>query len=179
MRNCYKDLNSTDHSTYEPALTKLGLLLGADAFKPKDNGRCDSAWCYDNHLWLAIEAKSEHTPGGSISHDEIRQANGQLQLLAADREQSTPPESSVEIIVSPRSTVHPDGMTIANSDVHVVKPQTVLQLAADASRAWERLLTSSVGLSGVTLREHIEEVFTSYGILPSRVRDRLTQHPVV
>ena len=87
-----QDLNSTDHSTYEPALTNSALLLGAEAFKPKGNGRCDSAWCFDNHLWLAIEAKSEHRPGGSISHDEIRQVNGQLQLLAADRDQSTPPD---------------------------------------------------------------------------------------
>ena len=173
-----RGLNSTDHSIYEPALTRLGLLLGADAFKPTDPGRCDSAWCFNNHLWLAMEAKSEHKPGGSVPYADIRQVNGQLQLLAADRQQSIPPDSSVAIIISPRSTVHLDGVTIAEPEVHLVEPSTVLQLATDVSHAWELLLASSGGLSGAPLREHIEEVFTSYGILPSRARDRLTQRPV-
>lgn len=171
-------LSSTDKSLYEPALTKLGLLLGADAFKPSNTGRCDSAWCFDNQMWFAIEAKSEQQPGGSVSHDHIRQVNGQLRLLAADRAQSSPPDSSVAIIISPRSTVHTDGETVAEPEVHLVDPSTVRQLATDARNAWERLLASSAGLTGAATREHVEDIWTSYGLLPSRVRDRLSQRPV-
>ena len=173
-----RGLSSTDHSLYEPALTELGCLLGADAFKPPNRGRCDAAWCFGDQLWFAIEAKSEQQPGGSVSHDHIRQVNGQLQLLAADRERSSPPDSSVTIIISPRSTVHPDGVIVAEPEVHLADPPTILQLATDVSHAWEFLLTSSAGLKGATLRAHVEDIWTSYGLLPSRVRDRLSQRPV-
>lgn len=171
-------LASTDHSLYEPALTELGRLLGADAFKPPNMGRCDSAWCFDNQMWFAIEAKSEQQPGGNVSQDNIRQVNGQLELLAADRERSSPPDSSVTIIISPRSTVHPDGVIVAEPEVHLADPPTVLQLASNVSQAWERLLATSTGLKGAALREHIEDIWTSYGLLPSQVRDILTQRPV-
>lgn len=70
---------------YEPALTELGKLVGADASKPPGTGRCDSAWCWGNELWLALEAKSDHEPTGVVPHKDIRQANDQLRLLAADR----------------------------------------------------------------------------------------------
>jgi hypothetical protein len=44
-------------TVYEPAMTKLGYLLGAEAQKPPGSGRCDSTWCWDHHLWLAIDAR--------------------------------------------------------------------------------------------------------------------------
>ena len=178
VKKMLKGLNATDHSLYEPALTELGLLLGADAFKPPGAGRCDSAWCFGNEIWFAIEAKSEQQPGGTVSHEHIRQVNGHLRLLTADRAQSSPPDSSVALIISPRSTVHTDGETVAEPEVHLVDPSTVLQLATDVSNAWERLLASSAGLKGASLRALVEDIWTSYGLLPSRVRDRLSQRPV-
>ena len=178
VESMLQGLSSTEHSLYEPALTELGRLLGAKAFKPPNMGRCDSAWCFDNQMWLAIEAKSEQQPGGSVSQDNIRQVNGQLELLAADRERTSPPDSSVTIIISPRSTVHPDGVVIAEPELHLVDPRTVFHLATDASQAWEHLLATSAGLKGTVLREHVEDIWTSYGLLPSQVRDILTQRPV-
>jgi hypothetical protein len=52
-------LAQTSKGLYEPALTVLGGLLGAEAGKPPGKGRCDSTWCWQDQLWLAIEAKSE------------------------------------------------------------------------------------------------------------------------
>jgi hypothetical protein len=115
-------LAQTDPAQYEPALTTLGTLLGADAAKPADHGRCDSTWCWQNHLWLAVEAKSDHQPPGDVPHRDIRQANDQLRLLAADRHQSAPPPDSATIIVSPRPTVAPDGITSAEPHVHLTTP---------------------------------------------------------
>jgi len=36
-------------------------MLGADAFKPPTHANCDSAWCWDNHMWITIEAKSDES----------------------------------------------------------------------------------------------------------------------
>jgi hypothetical protein len=38
-------LAQTSTALYEPALTVLGGLLGAEAAKPAGKGRCDSTWC--------------------------------------------------------------------------------------------------------------------------------------
>ena len=54
-------LAQTDPGRYEPAVTTLGTLLGADAAKPGGNSRCDSAWCWQDCLWLAIEAKCDES----------------------------------------------------------------------------------------------------------------------
>ena len=88
-------LTQTDPGRYEPALTTLGKLLGADAAKPAGKGRCDSAWCWQDALWLALEAKSDQKPTGLIPHRDIRQASDQLRLLCADRHQEVlPPDRS-------------------------------------------------------------------------------------
>lgn len=133
---------------------------------------------FDNHLWLALEAKSEHSSNCSISQNDIRQINNQLQLLTADRQQPEVPETSAAILIAPRNLVHPDGMTIADDDVYLVNPKAILNLAQDVKEAWQCLLASSRGLTGDDLRECVENAFTSYGILPSSVRDRLTQHQI-
>ncbi len=54
-------LHEIDHTQYEPALTELGKLLGADASKPDGDGRTDSQWCWGNELWVTVEAKPEST----------------------------------------------------------------------------------------------------------------------
>jgi hypothetical protein len=37
-------LGQKDHVPYEQGLTTIGNALGARAFKPQKQGRCDSAW---------------------------------------------------------------------------------------------------------------------------------------
>lgn len=68
-------LAGTAAGPYERALTSLGGLLGAEAFKPAGQGRADSVWIFDPHFWLTLEAKSEADPSGPVSMDDVRQAN--------------------------------------------------------------------------------------------------------
>lgn len=167
-------LAQTDPSMYEPALTTLGCLLGADAVKPAGKGRCDSTWCWQNFLWLAIEAKSDGKPSGMIPHRDIRQANDQLRLLCADRQQ----DMSATIIVSPKSAVTPDGVISAEPHVHVAAPAVVTDLARDTAQGWDEILASRAGQSGSGLRELIVATLTRHLVLPSQVLDRLTLQPV-
>lgn len=106
-------LAAREPGKYEPALTVLGQLLGAEAGKPPGKGRCDSAWCWDEALWLAAEAKSDHEPTGVVPHKDIRQANDQLRLLCHDRSREAPPSVSATVVVSPKPTVDPDGVIAA------------------------------------------------------------------
>lgn len=171
-------LAATEPSAYEPALTTLGKLLGAEASKPAGNGRCDSTWCWDDALWLAIEAKSKHEPTGLVPHKDIRQANDQLTLLAADRGQPTSPIGSATVIVSPKPAIHPDGILSALPEVHRVWPGTVSDLGSDVTAAWAQILSRKAGRSGNDLQQLVAEVLANHGTLPSQVLERLTQDPV-
>ncbi len=171
-------LAERDPGKYEPALTDLGKMLGAAAFKPKPNGRCDSVWPWGNELWLAVEAKSDHEPTGVVPHKDIRQANDQLRLLAADAGLDAAPLGSATIVVSPKPGIHGDGIAGAESHVHFAAPSSIAEIAHDADSAWSDLLAKSSGRTEAQLRELVADTFNSRGILPSQVHDRLTRDPV-
>lgn len=163
---------------YEPQLTVLGTLLGSDARKPPGTGRCDSTWCWDDHLWLAVEAKSDQESTGVLAHKYVRQANDQLRLLAVDRDRDTAPADSATVIVSPKLAVHQDGIDGAEAHVHLTDPDTVVALARDAAAAWEQVLAGRAGRTRGALRRLIREAFAAHAVLPSHVLDRLTGQPV-
>ncbi|WP_349876206.1 DEAD/DEAH box helicase [Micromonospora sp. HUAS YX12] len=165
-------------TVYEPALTKLGFMLGADAQKPPGSGRCDSTWCWDHQLWLAIDAKSDHEPAGLVPQKDIRQAGDQLRLLKADRQAADIPPDSATVIVSPKPAVDPTGAAGAEPHVHVIHPDGVLALAEAAARAWDALASKRAGLKESQLRELVADHFSQEGLLPEQVRDRLTANPV-
>jgi len=171
-------LTAREPGKYEPALTVLGQLLGADAGKPSGRGRCDSAWCWDEALWLAVEAKSNHEPTGVVPHKDIRQANDQLRFLCHDRSRDSPPTDSATVVVSPKPAVDPDGVIAAEAHVYLTHPDTVLTLAHDADAAWKDILAGRAGQAGDDLRALVAAAFTTRGVLPTQVLDRLTDHPI-
>jgi hypothetical protein len=171
-------LAATEPGKYEPALTALGKLLGADAYKPDKQGRCDSAWCWDERIWLAIEAKSDETPNGVIPLRDIRQANTQLKHLASDRGVTEPSEQSVSIIASPRTAIDPEAVTVAEPHVYLVHPRHFEALAAHTRAAWEELITRCTGHTGADLERLVYRVLATHRLLPTQVRERLTGEPI-
>ncbi|MFK5160584.1 DEAD/DEAH box helicase [Propionibacterium freudenreichii] len=178
LDDIYSGLQERKPSLYEPALTKLGTLVGAAAVKPAGDGRCDSTWCWDNELWLALEAKSNHDPTGVVPHKDVRQANDQLRLLAAERGVGIAPVGSATIIISPKPGVHDNGIKGAEPHVHLVPPSALSELAYNVGSAWDDLLTKSSGRSTAELRQLVTDTFNSRGVLPSQIHERLTIDPV-
>jgi hypothetical protein len=176
--NMNAGLSETEAVKYEPALTTLGELLGAQSKKSSQKGRCDSEWCWNEEYWLTLEAKSDQDPKGVVTLDDIRQANIHLKLLAADRGVDAIPEGSATIVVSPRLAVDPDGVIAAEKHVFLVHPQCVQEIAMDVERAWGRLLAAKVALSGVELRAHVRSVLEGDGVLPSDVAIKLTSQRI-
>lgn len=161
---------------YEPALTVLGKFLGAESFKPGGSGRCDSAWCWDNGRWLTIEAKSEEHSDGLLPLRDIRQANTQLDQLAADRGREYAPTGSQSILVCDRLVIHPDHAQTANSNVFLCSTDTVAQIAYDVNTVWLNLLTASARSGPKRIfRAHVKDTLTDNGCLPTQVIDRLMQ----
>ncbi|MBF4609390.1 DEAD/DEAH box helicase family protein [Curtobacterium sp. VKM Ac-1393] len=171
-------LGEREPGKYEPALTALGKLLGAEAGKPPEKGRCDSTWCWENHLWLAMEAKSDHDLTGVITHKEIRQANDQLQLLASDRGHTPPPPGSATIIISPKSGVDIDGIKAAQSHVYHIDLSDLMTLGKDVVQAWSEILASKDGRTPSQLSDLVRETMSGHGLLPTQVREGFTSDPV-
>ncbi|MER5845834.1 DEAD/DEAH box helicase [Streptomyces sp. NPDC002012] len=172
-------LAQDDSTVYEGGLTTLGSFLGAEASKPQGKGRCDSAWVWGTAIWMTIEAKSEQHPDGLLPLHDIRQANTQLDQLAADRSMDHPPAGSPAIIVSDRLTADPEHAPAANTNVYLASTETIEQIAGDISSVWSELLTSAAGLQAEqTLRQYVRSVMTEHGCLPSQVINRLTQNRI-
>lgn len=161
---------------YERGLTILGSFLGAEASKPKGQGRCDSAWVWGTAMWVTIEAKSEEHNDGLLPLKDVRQANTQLDQLAADRGVEHPPAGSPAIIVSDKLSVDPQHAPAANPNVYVASTGVVRAISRDVAVVWADLLTTAVGIaSEQAQKQHVRSIMTENGCLPSQVIDRLTQ----
>ena len=172
-------LAQKEASRYERGLTILGSFLGADAFKPKGQGRCDSAWVWGTEKWVTIEAKSEEKSGGLLPLDDVRQVNTQLGLLAKDRGMEDAPAGSLSIVVSDKLSVDPRSDQAANPNVYLTSPGVVREIVGDAVAVWEDLLTTAVGLvSERDQKQHVQSVMNDNGCLPSQVIDRLAQNRI-
>lgn len=171
-----EDLAQDEATRYERGLTTLGSFLGAEACKPKGQGRCDSAWVWGTAIWMTIEAKSEEHGDGLLPLKDVRQANTQLDQLAADRGMDHPPAGSPTIIVSDKLSVDPQHAQAANPNVYLASTGVVKEIASDAAVVWADLLTTAVGIaSEQAQKQHVRSVMTENGCLPSQVIDRLTQ----
>ncbi|WP_329258764.1 hypothetical protein OG417_21365 [Actinoallomurus sp. NBC_01490] len=173
-------LAQTDPPLYEPELSQLGKLLGAEAAKPTGQARCDSTWCFDNALWIALEAKSDHQTTGLVSSKDVRAASGQLRILASDRHHDGVPPGSITVMISPKSAVDSTAAASVSTDdcLYLVHPETILHIAKDAKEAWDDVLASTTGRTTAELQDLVVAVFQRYGILPSHIRERLTDYQI-
>jgi hypothetical protein len=170
-------LSGTDPGPYERALTTLGSLLGAEAYKPPGQGRADSVWVFDQLWWLTIEAKSAQRRTGLVSMEDVRQTNTQMRSLAADRA-SPIPDGSASVIVTPRQLVDSDAAAVANDNVFMCDPVEVLVLAQDTVDAWRASRAGAMNLEGAAARSVIAQRFADRRVLPSAIRERLINHAV-
>ncbi|MEV7465469.1 DEAD/DEAH box helicase [Streptomyces kronopolitis] len=171
-------LGDPDATGYEQALVALGDLLGARSYKPQGQGRTDAAWMWPSS-WITIEAKSEQKAEGGVSLKYIRQANTQLDLLAADEGLDEPAPGSITVIASPRSMVDDDGVKVARDHLHLSSPTTLLALAQRTVRAWTEIRGAApAGVDGDSLRAVVQETLAAHRLLPSQVRDELSADPI-
>lgn len=176
LKEMQEALLQDEAERYERGLTALGSFMGASASKPKGQARTDSAWEWGTALWMTIEAKSEQHDDGLLPAKDVRQANTQMDQLAADRGMDHAPAGSPIILVSDRLTVDPQHAPIANRNVYLTSPDIVSAIAADVASVWSDLLATATGkLSESAQRKHVQAALTENGCLPSQVIDRLTQ----
>lgn len=176
---------NTNPNQYEEELRELGEFLGSQSSRPDKSsdqerqGRCDAAWCWDNELWVTLEAKNGQKATGSISLDNIRQINQHLKLLKKDKKSDEIPQDSISVIISPKSTVENDAITIAEPYTYYIGLNNIKNIVSDVKSAWNQILTNIKNINNEKdSKIRITEVLDSYGLLPSIIRERLTESPV-
>ncbi|MGN7186978.1 DEAD/DEAH box helicase family protein [Microbacterium enclense] len=173
IQEMLEGLAQVDHRAYEPALTQLGLLLGADAFKPTGDSRTDSAWCWGETQWISLEAKSEHKTDGVIGVTDTLQVNGHLALVAADRDVAVP-DVRAAVMVSPRTVVHKDAIAVAGPDSFRVSTEDIRSLATEAERLWSALhVLRNVKVPSERIDGVLREL-EQHHLRPEDIFDRLT-----
>ena len=170
-------ITAIDHQRFEPALTELGNLLGAEAYKPGGQARPDSVWCWGQRIWIALEAKSEEDADGELPVRDVRQANSQLQQTEDDRGVGSPLVGA-DIIVSPRTKIADEAITQALPHVYLSHPEVLRKLAGDVTSFWEQLMLRRTGHTGRDLENLIRTLMASYQLLPTQVFERLTTDPI-
>jgi hypothetical protein len=170
-------LAAVEHQKSEPALTEMGNLLGAEAYKPGGQARPDSVWCWGQRIWIALEAKSEEQSDGELPVRDVRQANTQLQQVQDDRGVGSPLVAA-DIIISPRTMIADEAITQALAHVHLVHPDIIRDLSGDIASFWEQLMIRRAGHSGHDLDHLIRTLMASYQVLPTQVFERLTVDPI-
>lgn len=170
-------LNGSEAGAFEIALSTLGSLLGAEAFKPLGRGRADSVWIFGSNWWLTLEAKSEGKATGLISMDNVRQTIPHLHMLSVDRSVSIP-EGSASVIVSPKQLADPDAVDSAEPHVFMCAPTDIVRIAHDAIDAWNEVRAAAHNLASEDAVGIVRKSMTEHRVLPTMVRERLLGTPV-
>lgn len=157
-------LGSTDRRPYENALVRLGELLGASE-STGDEGR-DAIWEFEDHLWIAWEARSEAAADGELGAAEVRRAGSHLRYHASTTGR-TIPSGSLSVIVTPRTEPHPAASHVAEDHVHEVTPAVVTALA---SRNHPRLARGPDRRPRSSGRNRAPASDTGVGCAPSALR---------
>ena len=170
-------ISEVEHQKFEGALAELGLLLGAESIQPKGQGRADCVWCWEERVWIAIEAKSEQSPSGELSLNVIRQANTQIAQVAEDRGVDIPALAAV-VVASPRTAVADEAVTGALPEVHLAHPESFCDIGEAIKRCWDELLMTYHGHTGQDLEALVRMTMDKHGVLPTQILERLTSAPI-
>jgi hypothetical protein len=170
-------ITAIEHQKSEPALTEMGKLLGAEAYKPSGQSRPDSVWCWGQRIWIALEAKTEEQSDGELPVRDVRQANTQLQQLEDDRGVGLPLVGA-DIIISPRTKIADEAVAQALAHVHLAHPDVLRALADDVASFWQQLILRHRGYTGPDLENLIRTLMAGFQVLPTQVFERLTTDPI-
>lgn len=138
-------LAQTAATPFELGLEALGKLLGFESVRPNKTADPDCVWCDGERLWLIFEAKTDERAENPISADAVRQADSHHRWVASELGWPEPAES-LTVIVSPKTTIHPDAKAVAG-DVRLAAPTTITAISRGVIEIHRALRARAPGLS--------------------------------
>ena len=178
MQEMRKFLASKAHVDVHQGMELLGRCYGARTLRPTTPGSPDVAWL-DVSQGMAFEAKTEKKADGSLYKKDLQEAKGHPEWLRHYERLDEGFPIRV-IIISPTKTLDEAAVPFA-SDVFVVSPEAIAELADSAISAVQELRTKYLGreftevaaefAQGMKVRkllwDHAESVLSAEKLTPS------------
>ncbi|WSQ15203.1 hypothetical protein OG604_50140 [Streptomyces sp. NBC_01231] len=171
-------LAGTEATPYEAGLVSLGTLAGTSASYAEDDtakpASPDAVWIFADARWIIWEAKSEATPTGEVSPDNVRQAQGHLSYTEAERHAAAP-SGSITLLMSQKPSVMPAARMIAADHLYLVRPLAVLTIFDRLVRAWRTARARTIATLSTT---ELADIFQTEEALPSQWLPLLQAQPL-
>jgi len=170
------NLQATDYREFHRGLKTLGEMLGFRAELPDSDGDPDCIWSIGSEIYIAHEAKSDHTPNDSIGINDIRQAQSHEDWVRSHR---TCNESTrvLPVIESPRIMVSKKAVVYAKSLCHV-HPDQMKTICGQISAVLRKIRARTSRLSDEKVLEGVHREITSARLTPRDIVETLSAHPV-
>ena len=176
MAMLLSEVSSNEHDTFQRGLKTLGDFLGFDSIAPTSTADPDCVWSIDHFLHVAHEVKVEHTPGGEIGANDVRQAASHANWVNAKCACSN--QSKILCVIeSPRELVEAGALPHANN-LFYANPTTVQELANELVMVLRSVRAASPTMPDESLLEALREELGKKNLLPTGVVERLTRQPL-
>lgn len=170
------DIQATGHRQFHRGLKALGEMLGFRADLPESDGAPDCIWSIGSDIYVAHEAKSDHTPGDPIGINDIRQAQSHEDWVQANRPCGTTTKILC-VIESPRDRIAADAMPHAKSLCHVF-PAQMKVLLEQVTSVLRRFRSTVSDISDEKVLEQLHREISAARLTPSDVIQTLSARPV-
>jgi len=170
------DLEAIEYKRFHRGLKALGEMLGFRAELFDGEGDPDCVWSIGSEVYIVHEAKSAHTPEGSISVNDVRQAQSHEDWIRNHR----PCGSGTHIlpvIESPRTMVSDKAVVYAKSLCHVA-PEQMKAICEKIAAVLRKVRARACGLSDEKLLEYLHSEVAAAKLTPHDVVKRLSAEPV-
>lgn len=170
------DLQSTDYKPFHRGLKGLGEMLGFGAVLPETDAAPDCVWSLGSAVYVAHEAKSEHTPDDPIGVNDVRQAESHKNWVHAN----CPCDENARVlclIESPRTMIANEAVAHAGDLFHVT-PAQLKELFDQIAAVLRRVRSRITDLSDEKVLEELYREIEREQLTPEQILERMTQQRV-
>jgi hypothetical protein len=171
-----QELQSTEHAAFHRGLKGLGGILGFRAELPETDAAPDCVWSLGSAVYVAHEAKSEHTPGDLIGVNDVRQSESHEKWVRANR-LCGKDTRVLCLIESPRTRVADEAVAHAGRLCHVT-PGQLKDLFDRIAAVLRRVRSRLTDLSDEKVLEELFSEIHQNNLTPEKVVESLARQQV-
>lgn len=154
-------IRSENYKEFELGLEALGCCLGFESVRPNQEADPDCIWREGDTAWIIWEAKTMEHAEKPLAARDIRQANTHHNWVSSQLGWPDP-ERSITAVACWRREVEPAAAAVCNSDLFLVSPDVVRDIAARADEALSTAAAEAPGLAPNALHERIARLFSQH-----------------
>ena len=171
-----KSLESGDSTPFEQGLEKLGYWLGVDAMRPLGQGVPDGVWSFGEERVVTFEAKSNEQPTGGISLSTARQAQGHVNWVTGNTQQTDSTPISAVVISDRQQVAH---AALPNAEgLYVVTLKSIRELGRRTLSTLRALKAQASETGNEDFRQAIAERLKNERLDPKNIQAELLGNPL-